>query len=73
MGYEKLGFAHVSDESIASHAETSLGNIVLFKKFDEKRNNYEGKFTVALVKDFVDTNSFATVMDFDDRAIEKVF
>jgi len=46
---------------------------VIFKKFDERRNNYEGDFTVPELKKFIDAKSFATVMEFDDRAIEKVF
>jgi len=46
----------------------------LFKKFDEGRNDYEGDFSkVETLKEWVDEKSFATVMKFDDRAVEKVF
>jgi len=73
MGYEKLGFAHVFDSGITEHANASKGKIVLFKKFDERRNEFDERITTAELKKWVDTHSFATVMEFDDRAIEKVF
>jgi len=47
--------------------------LVIFKKFDEGRNDYEGNFVVAEIKKFIDEKSFATVIEFDDRAIEKIF
>lgn len=45
----------------------------MYKQFDEKRNDYEGEYTLEALKTFLDSKSFATVMEFDDRAIEKVF
>jgi hypothetical protein len=46
---------------------------VLFKDFDEKRNDYEGEFTAAAINAWVDSKKVATVMEFDDTAIEIVF
>lgn len=73
MGFEKIVFAVVTDAEIIAHAKASVDNIVLYKQFDEGMNEYSGEFTVEAIKTFCDTNSFATVMEFDDRAIEKVF
>lgn len=73
MGFEKVNFAIVTDNEIIAHAKANVENVVLFKKFDEGRNDFSDDFTVEALKTFCDQNSFATVMEFDDRAIEKVF
>jgi len=46
---------------------------VLFKKFDEGRNDYDGVYNLGELKKWLDEKSFATVLEFDDRAIEKIF
>lgn len=73
MSYDKINFAHVTDAALAAENKSALGKLVLFKHFDEKRNDYEGEFTVEAIKAFVDQKKLATVMDFDDTAIEVVF
>jgi len=43
MGIEGLAFAHVfGHESIRKAFEAKANSVVLFKKFDEKRNDYTG-------------------------------
>lgn len=73
MGFDKINFAIVTDPAVIAHAQAQVDNVVLYKKFDEGKNEFSGDFTVEALKTFADTNSFATVMEFDDRAIEKVF
>lgn len=73
MGYDDLKFAHTSDESARTSQNAGHKSIVLFKKFDEGRNNFSGIFTAENLKAFVEEHSFANVMPFNDRAIEKVF
>jgi protein disulfide-isomerase A1 len=46
---------------------------VIFKNFDEKRNDFEGTYNYGELKKWIDEKSFATVIEFDDRAIEKIF
>jgi len=48
-------------------------NFVLFKQFDEGRNDFTETVTLENLKKFIDDNSFATVMPFNDRAIPKIF
>jgi len=74
MGIEGLAFGHVfGHESIRKAHDAKAHSVVLFKKFDEKRNDYAGSTSVNELKEFVNSHSFATVMKFDDRAIEKIF
>lgn len=73
MSYDDLAFAHTTDEGARTSQSARHHTIVLFKKFDEGRNDYAGATNVADIKKFIDENSFATVMPFNDRAIEKVF
>lgn len=73
MNYDDLAFAHTTDESARVANSARSRQIVLFKKFDEGRNDYSGVSNVADIKSFVEEHSYATVMPFNDRAIEKVF
>jgi len=73
MGYDRIAFAHSTVEALAKAKDSSLGNLVLFKNFDEKRNDYSGEFTSVAIIAWVDSNKVATVMEFDETAIEFVF
>lgn len=46
---------------------------MLFKKFDDNRNDFVGSFTAENLKKFIDEHSFPAVMPFNDRAIDRVF
>jgi len=72
MTFDKLAFGHVFNAELASQ-ERANENIVLYKKFDEGRNDYNGPWNFDSLKTWIDEKSFATVIEFDDRAIEKVF
>jgi len=72
MSFDKLAFGHVYNAEVAAH-ENAANSIVIFKKFDEGRNDYKGADNFEALKAWIDEKSFATVMEFDDRAIEKVF
>lgn len=54
MSYDKFGFAHVTDASVAAEKKSALGKLVLFKDFDELRNDYEGEFNNDAIKTFID-------------------
>ena len=47
---------------------------MLFKNFDEKRNDYlESDLTPEKVIQFVTKNSLPTIMNFDDRSAAMIF
>lgn len=72
MGSDDLTFAHTSLADAASEFANGA-KVVLFKSFDEKRNDFSGELTTDNLNTFIDQNSFPLVMPFNDRAIEKVF
>jgi hypothetical protein len=44
--------------------------LVLYKHFDELRNDFEGNLlTAESLKAFLETNGYPTVLPFDDKAI----
>lgn len=75
MGIEGLVFGHVfGNDAVRESKQAKANSVVLFKKFDEGRNEYSGSASSTdELKKFIDTYSFGIVMKFDDRAIEKVF
>jgi len=54
MSYDKIGFAHSIDASLAASNNSGLGKLAFFKDFDEKRNDYEGEWTNEAIKAWVD-------------------
>lgn len=73
MSYDDLAFAHVFNAELRAAQNAANTHVVLYKQFDELRNDFTGEFTQATLKTFVDSNSFPLVMPFNDRAIQKVF
>jgi protein disulfide-isomerase A1 len=73
MSEDKLAFGHVFNDEVTANQKTEAGKIVIFKKFDEGRNDYDGAYNFADLKKWLEDKSFATVIAFDDRAIEKIF
>lgn len=47
--------------------------MVLFKNFDEKRNDYHGKLTLKGLLKFIDDNAYPTFSEFDERTEERIF
>lgn len=64
---EDVIFVHSFSADLKSHFEAT-SSVVLFKNFDEKRNNFDGEFTSDNVKSFVETNMYPTVMEFTQKA-----
>jgi protein disulfide-isomerase A1 len=48
-------------------------SVVLFKKFDEGRNNFEGEITEAALTKFVAGNALPLVVDFNQETAQKIF
>ncbi|KRX00097.1 Thioredoxin-like fold [Pseudocohnilembus persalinus] len=73
MKYDNIAFGHSTDASLAQANDAKLNQLVLFKQFDEGRNDFTGEFNAEAITQFVDGNKLATVMEFDDSAIEAIF
>ena len=65
-------FATVEDKEVAEKANEKMGFVVLYKNFDEKRNEISG-FKEKDLKDFVTIKSQKRVSTFDDKTTQIVF
>ena len=65
-------FAYVEDKEVAEKANEKMGFVVLYKKFDEKRNELSG-FKEKDLSDFVAVKSQKRVSTFDDKTTQIVF
>ncbi|KRX00945.1 Thioredoxin-like fold [Pseudocohnilembus persalinus] len=70
---DTINFYHVTDSQIAQQNDAKLGQVVLFKQFDELRNNFTDKITFESLFEFVNTNRIKKIINFDDDAIKIVF
>ena len=73
MTYDDIVFAHVFNTELRAANKATGTNFVLFKQFDEGRNDFTESVSLENLKKFVDAHSFATVIPFNDRAIPKIF
>jgi protein disulfide-isomerase A1 len=69
---EEFAFGIVEDETITKKFNAKLNSVVLFKNFDEKRNDLE-KVTDKDLNDFLDKYSERKVGTFSDRTLRIVF
>ena len=54
-------------------AVTGDNSLVLFKKFDEGRNDFAGEFTEDEIKKFIHSNQLALVSEFNQETAQKIF
>lgn len=72
--YEDLVFVLALPESLRTHYNVeTVNSVVLFKKFDEGRNDCNCEVNEDNVKNFIDRHQFPIVMNFNDRTAEKIF
>lgn len=62
---DELVFRHVTDAAVGSELGVDGTGLVLFKNFDEGRNDYDGEWDFAAVTAWLKMNSVATVFHFD--------
>jgi protein disulfide-isomerase A1 len=72
-GYDDVTFGHCSSEECRTHFNAKQDSVVIFKKFDEGRNDLPSGFTGDSLKQFIDSNSAATVMKFDEKSAQHIF
>jgi protein disulfide-isomerase A1 len=67
-----FGITSNADVFVDSEVKGSNG-VVLFKKFDEKRNNFEGTYDVESIKKFIAENQLPLVVEFTQESAPKLF
>jgi protein disulfide-isomerase A1 len=71
---EDVIFAHTTSSALRLHYKVANDvRIVLFKKFDEGRNDYTGAIEGGEITAFIKTNELPTVMPFDQKSADKIF
>ncbi|XP_053309931.1 protein disulfide-isomerase [Spea bombifrons] len=70
---DDVPFGITSNEAAFSKYEVEKDNVVLFKKFDEGRNNFEGEATKEEILSFINANQLPLVIEFTEQTAPKIF
>ncbi|XP_061535763.1 protein disulfide-isomerase [Phycodurus eques] len=70
---EDIPFAVTSDDAVFTKFEVSQDGVVLFKKFDEGRNTFDGDLTKETILSFVKANQLPLVIEFTEQTAPKIF
>jgi protein disulfide-isomerase A1 len=70
---DELPFGITSDDAVFQEHKMDKDGVVLFKKFDEGRNNYDGEATASGLRDFVAANQLPLIIEFTQESAQKIF
>ncbi|XP_053713672.1 protein disulfide-isomerase [Synchiropus splendidus] len=70
---DDIPFAMTSDEAVFTNYEVSQDSVVLFKKFDEGRNTFDGELTKENLLSFIKANQLPLVIEFTEQTAPKIF
>uniref|UniRef100_A0A8D2DDG5 protein disulfide-isomerase n=1 Tax=Sciurus vulgaris TaxID=55149 RepID=A0A8D2DDG5_SCIVU len=70
---DDIPFGITSNSDVFSKYQLSKDGVVLFKKFDEGRNNFEGEITKENLLDFIKHNQLPLVIEFTEQTAPKIF
>ena len=70
---DDIKFGIVSDETVFAAHEVEGDKVVLFKKFDEGRNDYDGKYEAGELGKFIKANSLPLLVEFNSETAQKIF
>ncbi|CAL1602207.1 unnamed protein product [Knipowitschia caucasica] len=70
---DDIPFASTSDDAVYSKLEVTQDGVVLFKKFDERRNTFDGELTKENLLAFVKANQLPLVIEFTEQTAPKIF
>jgi len=70
---DDVPFGITSSDDVFSEYKVKADNVVLFKKFDEGRNDLEGDQTEEKIKEFIAANQLPLVIEFTQESAQKIF
>uniref|UniRef100_A0A1W7R9Z7 Protein disulfide-isomerase n=1 Tax=Hadrurus spadix TaxID=141984 RepID=A0A1W7R9Z7_9SCOR len=70
---DDYAFGITSQDEVFQAYNMEKDGIVLFKQFDEGRNDFEGEITADALKEFINANSLPLVVEFNQDTAQKVF
>jgi len=66
-------FAMTADKGCINEYGVKIPGLVIFKKFDDKRNDFKGVFTKKEIIAFIDKKRVPSLMPFDNEVLELIF
>lgn len=73
VNIDEFPFAIASEDAVWKELGVDGEGIVLFKKFDEGRNDFDDKYDVETLSSFVKTNSLPLVVEFTHETANRIF
>lgn len=70
---DTVTFAITSSNDLITSLNAKDGAIVVFKEFDNKRDDYDGEFSAEAISAFVTASSLPLVMEFTETSAPKIF
>jgi len=70
---EDVSFAVCKSDDCVSHFHAKNGQVTIFKKFDNLRNDLNAPFTQEALTSFINENSTPLVMKFDEKCAQLIF
>ncbi|XP_069570005.1 protein disulfide-isomerase [Brachyistius frenatus] len=70
---DDVPFALTSSDAVYAKFEVSKDSVVLFKKFDEGRNTFDGELSKEKLLAFVKSNQLPLVIEFTEQTAPKIF
>ncbi|XP_048869846.1 protein disulfide-isomerase [Brienomyrus brachyistius] len=70
---DDVPFGITSEDALFSKFELSEDGVVLFKKFDEGRNNFDGEMNKENLLSFMKANQLPLVIEFTEQTAPKIF
>ena len=72
-GMDDYPFAITTVDAVAEEYKVEGDGVVLFKNFDEGRNDFEGEVTEEAITKFVSGNALPLVVEFSQETAQKIF
>jgi len=70
---DDLPFAITSNSEVFAEYDLSEDSLILFKKFDEGKNVFDGKFEASEIKTFLSANRLPAIIEFTQESAQKIF
>ncbi len=71
--FEDLEFVFCMSDDCLSHFSAKHGQVTIFKKFDERRNDLTESFTYETLSSFIRKNSISKVTKFNEKIAQMIF
>ncbi|KAH3869164.1 protein disulfide-isomerase-like [Dreissena polymorpha] len=70
---DDIPFGITTNKDLFKEHEMESDGVMLFKKFDEGKNRFDGEHTAENLKNFITSNQLPTVIEFTQESAQKIF